>query len=94
LRRLLARIGADARYQAPVREDELKALAGAAGLRIAEARSFNTHLKELYKLVPDRQAFAELWLRLELELSDAVDYRDEYAPFLRTRNVILSRVSP
>jgi SAM-dependent methyltransferase len=94
VRRLLARAGADAHYQAPVREDEFRALADAAGLHLEEARSFNTHLKELDKLVPDRQAFAELWLRLELELSDAVEYRDEYAPFLRTRNAILSRVSP
>jgi SAM-dependent methyltransferase len=89
LRALLARFGADAHYQAPVPDEEFRALADQAGLRIEESRFFNTHLKELYKLVPDRRRFADVWLRLELELNEAVDYRDEYAPFLRTRNAIL-----
>ena len=93
VRRALAAAGRDAHFQAPVREDEFAQLTAGAGLRIDEARFFNTHLKELYKLVPDRDAFADTWLRIELELNDVVEYRDEYAPLLRTRNFVLSRAT-
>jgi SAM-dependent methyltransferase len=93
LRRALAAAGRDAHYQAPVREDEFARLADTAGLQIEESRFFNTHLKELYKLVPDKQRFAEEWLRTELELNEWIAYRDEYAPLLRTRNFVLKRAT-
>jgi len=92
LREVLARVGRDAHYQAPVREAEMQQLLGGAGLVVEEARFFNTHLKELYQRVPDKEAFARAWLELELKLNDAVEYRDEYAPFLRTRNLVLRHV--
>ena len=88
LRRALARIGRESRYQSPVREAEIACLLADAGLVVAEARFFNTHLKELYQRVPDKERFARVWLQVELALNDAVDYRDEYAPFLRTRNLV------
>jgi SAM-dependent methyltransferase len=91
LRRGLARIGRESRYQSPVREAEIARLLADAGLFVAEARFFNTHLKELYQRVPDKERFARVWLEVELALNDAVDYRDEYAPFLRTRNLVLRR---
>jgi SAM-dependent methyltransferase len=92
VRKALARVGRDERYQAPVREAEFARLAGEAGLRVVEARFFNTHLKELYHRVPDKDRFARAWLELELKLNELVDYRDEYAPVLRTRNVVLRHV--
>jgi SAM-dependent methyltransferase len=93
LRRGLARFGRDSRFQAPVAEDELAALVDAAGLRIEEDLFFNTHVKELYRLVApaDRPELARRWLDLELWLNDRVAYRDELAPLLRTRNVVLKR---
>ena len=92
VRKGLARIGRDARYQAPVREAELLNTLARAGLVVEEARFFNTHLKELYKLVPDKERFARTWLDLELKLNDQLEYREEYAPILRTRNVVLRHV--
>jgi SAM-dependent methyltransferase len=93
VRRALARIGSDSRYQAPVREAELARLFSDAGLAVSETRFFNTHLKELYQLVPDKERFARLWLEVELALNDAIDYREEYASVLRTRNFVLRRAS-
>ena len=93
IRRALARSGRDDRYQAPVGATELDALVEAAGLRIDEDRFFNTHVKELYRLVPpaDRPEAARRWLDLELWLNERIPYRDELAPLLRTRNVVLKR---
>jgi SAM-dependent methyltransferase len=93
VRRALARLGRDARFQAAVHEGELRRLAADAGLRIEEERFFNTHLKELSRLLPDdaRHEFARRWLELELWLNERIEYRDELAPFLRTRNVVLKR---
>jgi SAM-dependent methyltransferase len=93
LRHALARLGRDARFQAPVREAELRRLVADAGLRIEEARFFSTRLKEVHRLVPEavRPEFARRLLELELWLNEHVEYRDELAPFLRTRNVVLKR---
>jgi SAM-dependent methyltransferase len=89
IREALARVGQDTRYQAPVREAEITRLLAEAGLVVEEARFFNTHLKELYQRLPDKQRFAHLWLEIELKLNDWIEYRDDYAPFLRTRNLVL-----
>ncbi len=93
LRQALARLGRDARFQAPVREDEFRRLVADADLRVEEERFFNTHLKELHRLVPEnaRAEFARRWLELELWLNERIEYRDELAPLLRTRNVVLKR---
>ena len=88
----LARLGSESRYRARVREDELSALSGGAGLRIVEAKSFNTDLKRLYPFVPEesRASFMERWLAFELELNElGIEYRDELASIFRTRNVVL-----
>lgn len=88
----LAAFGVESRYQAFVREDEFRELAAAAGLRIVEARSFNTDLKRLYPLLPEarREAFMERWLEFELSLDElGVEYRDELASIFRTRNFVL-----
>jgi SAM-dependent methyltransferase len=93
LRRGLARLGSDSRFQAPVAADEFTSLAEAAGLQVEEDLFFNTHVKELYRLVAprDRIELARRWLELELWLNERIAYRDELAPLLRTRNVVLKR---
>ncbi len=90
--RVLARLGSESRYRARVREDELAALVGRAGLRVVEAKAFNTDLKRLFPLLPEehRAAFMERWLAFELELNElGIDYRDELASIFRTRNFVL-----
>lgn len=96
LRRGLARLGRDARFQAPVSEDELAQLVAAAGLRVEEDLFFNTQVKELYRLVAprDRPELARRWLDLELWLNERLEYEDGLAPLLRTRNVVLKRTEP
>ena len=89
---VLARLGSESRYRARVREDELSALIGGAGLRVVEAKSFNTDLKRLYPFVPQksRASFMERWLAFELELNElGIEYRDELASVFRTRNFVL-----
>jgi len=89
---VLARLGSESRYRARVREEDFASLVAAAGLRIAEAKVFNTDLKRLYPLVTEerRAAFMERWLAFELELNElGIDYRDELASIFRTRNFVL-----
>jgi SAM-dependent methyltransferase len=89
--RVLARAGVESHYQTFVREEEFRALAAAAGLRIVEARAFNTDVKRLYPLVREerREEFMERWLAFELELGGFVDYDDSLASIFRTRNFLL-----
>jgi SAM-dependent methyltransferase len=63
---LLARAGREHHYQRFVPEQEFLELARRAGLRVAEARAFNTHLKGIYRIVPEpaRAEFMERWLEL------------------------------
>jgi cyclopropane fatty-acyl-phospholipid synthase-like methyltransferase len=89
---VLARLGSESRYRARVREDELALLTARAGLRVVEAKAFNTDLKRLFPLLPEerRAAFMERWLAFELELNElGIDYRDELASIFRTRNFVL-----
>jgi trans-aconitate methyltransferase len=89
---VLARLGSESRYRARVREDEFRSLAADAGLRIVEAKAFNTDLKRLYPLLPRKSqaSFMERWLAFELELNElGIDYRDELASIFRTRNFVL-----
>jgi Methyltransferase domain len=89
---VLARLGSEARYRAPVLEDEFARLLAHAGLRPVEAKSFNTDIKRLFPAVPSetRDVFMERWLAFELALNDlGIAYRDELASILRTRNFVL-----
>jgi hypothetical protein len=90
--RILARLGSESRYRAPVREAEFARLVADVGLRAVEDKSFNTDVKRLFRSVPDatRETFMERWLSFELELNElGVAYRDELASILRTRNFVL-----
>ena len=89
---VLARLGSESRYRARVRDEELRALAAAAGLRVVEEKVFNTDLKRLYPLVraEHADAYMERWLAFELELNElGIEYRDELASVFRTRNFLL-----
>jgi hypothetical protein len=90
--RILARFGSESRYRAPVRDEEFRALADAARLRIVEDKVFNTDVKRLFPLVSDdrRDRFMERWLAFELDLNElGLVYADELATLFRTRNIVL-----
>jgi SAM-dependent methyltransferase len=91
--RLLARVGMESRYRAPVGEDEFRQLVAGAALRVVEDKGFNTELKRAYREVAesDRDAFMQRWLTFELELNAAGFRYDER--LFWTRNVVLEQGS-
>jgi cyclopropane fatty-acyl-phospholipid synthase-like methyltransferase len=93
---LLATFGNQAYYQAFVREADFRRMAQEAGLQITEAKSFNTHLKGVYKHIPEAQrpAFMQHWLEIETWMNDAAaPYDDSKASTWHTRNFILRKAS-
>jgi hypothetical protein len=89
---VLARLGSESRYRAPVLQEEFARLVADVGLRPVEDKFFNTDVKRLFASVPadTRETFMERWLAFELELNElGVVYRDELASILRTRNFVL-----
>lgn len=93
---VLARLGVEATYQSFVPESQFRTMAGRAGLQIVEAKSFNTMLKGVHKVIPPqhRPEYMRRWLELELWLNDLeLPYRDDLARTWFTRNFILRRDS-
>ncbi len=92
---LLARLGMEQYYQRFVSEAEFTALIDASSLRIVERKFFNTaSMKGIHKIVPeaDKDAHLERWLQYELWLNDTgLAYKDAYAPYWVTRNVVLQK---
>jgi trans-aconitate methyltransferase len=90
---VLARLGNEARYRAPVSGDEFRELVAGEALRIVDDKGFNTDLKRVYRDVADedQDAFMERWLAFELELN-AVGLRYDERVFW-TRNLILEEGS-
>lgn len=89
--RLLARLGNESHFRAPVEENELAELLARAQLRVVEDKGFNTELKVAYRDVPEdaRAAFMHAWLGFELELNaQGIGYRPR---LYRTRNLVLER---
>ncbi|MBL8155985.1 MAG: methyltransferase [Anaerolineae bacterium] len=89
---LLARLGAERYYQSFVPEAAFQDMLHQVGLRVIEARSFNTHLKGVYKHIPepDRPEYMRRWLEIELWLSERrITYDDSKANIWFTRNFIL-----
>jgi SAM-dependent methyltransferase len=87
--RLLARMGNEAHYRVPVRDDAFQALLEAIPLRVLDDKGFNTDLKIAYRSVPDhhREVFMKSWLAFELDLNArGIGYRPT---LYRTRNLIL-----
>jgi SAM-dependent methyltransferase len=91
--RVLARVGSESRYRAPVAEDEFRELVAGASLRVADDKGFNSDLKRAYRDLADedRDAFMERWLAFELELNaEGFRYDDR---LFKTRNVVLEQGS-
>jgi cyclopropane fatty-acyl-phospholipid synthase-like methyltransferase len=89
---MLARAGNQAYFQQFVREDDFRRMVTEAGLKIAEAKSFNTPLKGVYKHIPEAQRteYMRRWLAMELWLNEAgIDYDDSKSSSWYTRNFIL-----
>lgn len=93
---VLARLGLEGYYQAFVRQADFDALCDQAGFEPVEIKSFNTHLKGLYRQVPPQAqaAFMERWLALELWLNEQnIAYDDSKAATWTTRNYILKPIN-
>lgn len=89
---LMARFGQERYYQSFVREADFQAMVKQVGLKVAEARSFNTYLKGVYKQVPTerRRDFMQRWLDMENWLNDQnIPYDDAKAATWFTRNFVL-----
>lgn len=92
---VLAGLGLERYYQAFVHQADFDELCSQAGFERVEAKSFNTHLKGVYKQVPPaaQEAFMSRWLELELWLNDQnIAYDDSKAATWTTRNYILRPV--
>ena len=90
---ILARVGIEKYYQSFVKEEDFLKMIDEAGLRIIEAKFFNTHLKGVYKVVPKhhRVEYMKKWLEFELWLNElGIEYTDSLAPRFVTRNFILT----
>ncbi|MFN8527620.1 MAG: class I SAM-dependent methyltransferase [Anaerolineae bacterium] len=91
---VIAKLGNEGYYQAFVREQDFLTWVKQAGLKIFEARSFNTRLKGIYKLIPQEQRaeYMQHWYDFELWLSSLnLPYDDRRANTWFTRNYILTR---
>jgi SAM-dependent methyltransferase len=91
---LVDRFGMNVYYQKFVSEAEFLQGCAAAGLRIEQARSFNTGLKTIYRYVREdaREEFMQRWLDLELWIDEhARPFDDSQAAHFTTRGYVLTR---
>lgn len=91
---VLARLGVERYYQSFVKERDFLYLVEELGLGVVEAKYFNTHLKGVYKVIPegDRPEYVRRWLEFELWLNELpIEYSDARARTFLTRNFILAR---
>lgn len=89
---IMARLGQERYYQAFVPEADFQRMVAQLDLKVIEARSFNTRLKGIYKLIPtdQRPEYMQKWLEFEDWLNNLhVPYQDEQAHTWFTRNFIL-----
>ena len=88
----MARIGVERYYQSFVMESDFHAMLESAGLTVIEAKSFNTRLKGIHKIIPEvyREEHMARWLAYEEWLNElGIAYRDDLAKIWTTRNFIL-----
>ena len=84
----MARIGVERFYQSFVMESDFHAMLEAAGLTVVEAKSFNTRLKGIHKIIPEayREEYMARWLAYEEWLNElGIAYRDDLAKVWTTR---------
>ncbi len=90
---ILAKLGIERYYQKFVREKEFINIIEKLNLKITDSKSFNTRLKELYKIIPENKKgeYMEKWLEFELWLNQTgINYTDSKASLLGTRSFILT----
>ena len=91
---VLARAGIERYYQSFVRESDFRSMAIASGFTIAEARSFNTAVKQIASEIPadEQTAFQRRWLEFEESISALYGtYDDTMALTFQTRTSCSSR---
>ncbi|MEZ4668366.1 MAG: class I SAM-dependent methyltransferase [Anaerolineae bacterium] len=93
---LLARMGRERYFQAFVPEADFQSMLSQVGLKVLEAKSFNTHLKGVYRHIPqpDRAEYMQRWLDMELWLNErGIVYDDPKARTWLTRNFLLEHAT-
>ena len=91
---LLAIVGVEQYYQRFMPENEFRQMVAQAGMTIQEAKSFNTMLKGIHKVVPAEYQDEHLqrWLEYELWLNEIdTPYNDDLAKWWVTRNFIIRK---
>lgn len=89
----LTRFGVEKYYQSFVKESDFLKMIQEIGLKILDAKFFNTGLKDTYKAIPEphKADYMSRWLEFELWLNNlGINYDDSKARFFGTRNFILT----
>lgn len=90
---ILARFGIERFYQSFVRENEFFGIIKDIGLKITDAKFFNSNLKGIYKIIPTahQDEFMKRWLEFEIFLNQSgIAYDDSLARYFYTRNFVLT----
>lgn len=90
---ILISFGREIPYRSFVREQDFLKSVDECGFKIAEAKFFNTRLKDVFKVIPkdNESAYMQKWVQFELWLNElGIDYKDSMAPLFMTRNFILT----
>ena len=93
-RRMLAAVGRDRRFLAPVYEQQFRSLVRGAGLQVVDDKMFHYGVKRVFPHVreEDRASFMRRWLELELYFNElGIEYADDLAPLFPARNFVLRK---
>lgn len=91
---VLANFGVERYFQKFVHENNFEEMVQQSGMKIAEAKSFNTSLKGIHKIVPDthKDEHLQRWLDYELWLNEiGTPYNDNLAKYWVTRNFVIQK---
>ena len=91
---LLAMVGIERYYQLFMPENDFQQMVIQAGMQVEEAKSFNTTLKGIHKVVPAQHQDEHLqrWLDYELWLNEiGTPYNDDLAKLWVTRNFVIRK---
>lgn len=91
---LLAMVGIEQYYQLFMPENDFRQMVSKAGMSIEDAKSFNTMLKGIHKVVPEeyKDEHLQRWLDYELWLNEIdTPYNDDLAKWWVTRNFIIRK---
>lgn len=91
---MLAQVGIERYFQKFMREGDFEKMVKQSDMKITEAKSFNTALKGIHKIVPDvyKDDHLQRWLDYELWLNEiGTPYEDNLAKYWVTRNFIIQK---